>query len=46
MIFATLPSTASGPSHTFLAAGTYVVTLTVKDGWGKSTTATVTVTVG
>lgn len=43
---ATLPSTSSGPSHTFLTAGTYVVTLTVKDGWGKSTTATVTVTVG
>ncbi len=43
---ATLPSTASGPSHPFLAAGSYLVTLTAKDGWGKSTTATVTVTVG
>jgi len=43
---ATLASTASGPSHTFLTAGSYLVTLTAKDGWGKSTTATVTVTVG
>ena len=43
---ATLPSAASGPSHTFLTAGSYLVTLTAKDGWGKSTTATVTVTVG
>jgi PKD repeat protein len=33
-------------SHTFPAAGTYTLTLTVTDGWGKfaSTTRTVTVT--
>lgn len=43
---ATVPSTSSAASHTFLAAGTYVVTLRVTDGWGKSTTATVSVTVG
>jgi PKD repeat protein len=43
---ATTPSTSSGPSHTYLTAGTYPVTLTVRDGWGKSSTATVSVTVG
>jgi PKD repeat protein len=33
-------------SHTFAAAGTYTLTLTVTDGWGKanSTTRQVTVT--
>jgi PKD repeat protein len=43
---ATPTSTASAVSHTFPAAGTYTVTLTVTDGWGKaaSTTRTVTVT--
>lgn len=43
---ATPTSTSSAPSHTFPAAGTYTVTLTVKDGWGKSTSTTRTVTVG
>ena len=39
-------STSSAMSHTFPAAGTYTVTLTVTDGWGKaaSTTRQVTVT--
>jgi PKD repeat protein len=39
-------STSSATSHTFPAAGTYTVTLTVTDGWGKaaSTTRQVTVT--
>jgi large repetitive protein len=39
-------STASATSHTFPAAGTYTVTLTTTDGWGKaaSTTRQVTVT--
>jgi PKD repeat protein len=42
----TATSTASASSHTFPAAGTYTVTLTVTDGWGKaaSTTRQVTVT--
>lgn len=31
----TANSTFSGGSHTFLAAGTYTVTLTVTDGWGN-----------
>ena len=38
-------STASAVSHTFPAAGTYTVTLTVTDGWGKSATTTRPVTV-
>ena len=38
-------STSSSPSRTFLAAGTYVVTLTVTDGWGKSNFTTRSVTV-
>ena len=38
-------STSTGPSRTFVAAGTYEVTLTVTDGWGNSSTATRTVTV-
>ena len=29
-------STSSSPSHTFPAAGTYTVTLTATDGWGKA----------
>jgi PKD repeat protein len=39
-------STSSAMSHTFPAAGTYTVTLTVTDGWGKanSTTRQMTVT--
>ncbi len=38
-------STASAVTKTFLAAGTYTVTLTVTDGWGKATTVTRQVTV-
>jgi PKD repeat protein len=38
-------STASASSHTFPAAGTYTLTLTVTDGWGKATTVTRSVTV-
>jgi hypothetical protein len=42
----TATSTSSAPSHTFPAAGgTYTVTLTVKDGWGRSTVTTLSVTV-
>jgi PKD repeat protein len=32
-------------SHTFAAAGTYIVTLTVTDGWGRLGTVTKSVTV-
>jgi len=42
---ATPTSTASAVSHTFPAAGTYTVTLTVTDGWGKSASTTRQVTV-
>jgi PKD repeat protein len=42
---ATPTSTASAVSHTFPAAGSYTVTLTVTDGWGKSASTTRTVTV-
>jgi PKD repeat protein len=38
-------STASAVSHTFPAAGSYTVTLTVTDGWGKSASTTRQVTV-
>ncbi|MGC3994581.1 MAG: PKD domain-containing protein [Propionicimonas sp.] len=38
-------STSTAPSHTFALAGTYTVTLTVTDGWGKSTTVTRQLTV-
>ena len=38
-------STSSAMSHTFPAAGTYTVRLTVTDGWGKSATTTRSVTV-
>ncbi len=38
-------STSASPSRTFVAAGTYQVSLTVTDGWGNSSTATRTVTV-
>jgi PKD repeat protein len=39
-------STSSATSHTFPAAGSYTLTLTVTDGWGKSafTTRVVNVT--
>jgi PKD repeat protein len=36
-------STSTSPTKTFPAAGTYIVSLTVTDGWGKFTTATRTV---
>jgi PKD repeat protein len=38
-------STSSAMSHTFPAAGSYTVTLTVTDGWGKAATTTRQVTV-
>jgi PKD repeat protein len=38
-------STSSAMSHTFPAAGTYTVTLTVTDGWGKANSTTRQVTV-
>lgn len=41
----TANSTATSTSHTFPAAGTYTVSLTVTDGWGKATTVTTDVTV-
>ncbi|GAA3524914.1 PKD domain-containing protein [Nocardioides daeguensis] len=42
---ATPVTTTSAAAHTFPAAGTYLVTLTVTDGWGVATTATRQVTV-
>jgi len=41
----TATSTLSAPSHTFASAGTYTVTLTVTDGWGKAQSTTRSVTV-
>ncbi|MEP7089358.1 MAG: PKD domain-containing protein, partial [Nocardioidaceae bacterium] len=38
-------STAAAPAHTFPAAGTYPVTLTVTDGWGAAKSVTLSVTV-
>jgi large repetitive protein len=38
-------STSSAPTHAFPAAGTYTVTLTTTDGWGKSAFVTRSVTV-
>jgi PKD repeat protein len=38
-------STSSAMSHTFPAAGTWTVTLTVTDGWGRAATTTRQVTV-
>ena len=42
----TTTSTGSSPSHTYATPGSYTVTLTTTDGWGKaaSTTRTVTMT--
>jgi glucose/arabinose dehydrogenase len=39
-------STAVSPSHTYTEAGTYIATLTVDDGRGKTDSDTVTITVG
>lgn len=38
-------TTSSSASHAFPASGTYLVSLTVTDGWGKATTVTRDVTV-
>lgn len=40
-----LTSTSTNPSKTYTAAGTYTITLTVTDNWGRATTVTRTVTV-
>jgi PKD repeat protein len=40
----TATSTGAGASHVYAAPGTYLVTLTATDGWGKSDTTTRTVT--
>jgi PKD repeat protein len=39
-------NTTASPSHTYAAAGTYTVVLTVTDGWNKTTTVTHQVTAG
>lgn len=41
----TATSTSSAPSHTFALAGTYTVSLTTTDGWGKAASVTRVVTV-
>ena len=38
--------TGTSPSHTFPAPGTYIVTLTNTDGWGRAASITLSVTVG
>jgi PKD repeat protein len=38
--------TGTAPSHTFPAPGTYIVTLTNTDGWGRAASVTRSVTVG
>ena len=40
------PARRRAPSHTYAAAGTYTITLTITDGWGKaaSTTRIITIT--
>ena len=38
-------ATTSAMAHTFPAAGTYTVTLTTTDGWGKAATTTRAITV-
>jgi len=40
----TTGATGSGGSHRFAGPGTYTITLTATDGWGKSATTTRTVT--
>ncbi|CAM3267425.1 PKD domain-containing protein [Nocardioides dubius] len=42
----TADSTSTSPNHVFPSAGTWTVTLTVTDGWGRATTTTRQVTVG
>ena len=42
---ATATSTAAEPTHAYVADGTYTVTLTVTDVWGKFASATQTVTI-
>ena len=42
----TATSTSTAPAHVFPAAGTYTVSLTATDGWGKAATVTRSVTVG
>ncbi|HET8615447.1 MAG TPA: PKD domain-containing protein [Actinomycetales bacterium] len=38
-----LPTTGASASHTYLTTGTYVISLTATDGWGKAATTTKTV---
>jgi PKD repeat protein len=38
-------STAASPTHTYVNAGTYTITLTVTDGWNRSAVLTHQVTV-
>lgn len=38
----TATSTSTSPSHTYAVQGTYPITLTVTDGWGKATTSRTT----
>jgi PKD repeat protein len=43
---ATTPSTGAAPAaHTYVAAGTYTIIVTVTDNWGRASTASRTVTV-